>query len=135
MNVIAVNGSPRKGWNTHKMLQSALDGSTSQGAETKLIHLYDVNFKGCKSCLACKRIGAEHKCYVKDELTPILEELSNADALIFGSPIYFMELTGVMHAFLERFYFPYVTYNTNPKTFFERKLPIGFIYTMNITKE
>ena len=61
MNVIAVNGSPRKGWNTHKMLQSALDGSTSQGAETKLIHLYDVNFKVCKSCLACKRIGAEHK--------------------------------------------------------------------------
>ena len=135
MKIIAVNGSPRKGWNTEKMLQSALNGATSQGAQNQLIRLYDLNFKGCKSCLACKRIGAQRKCYVKDELTPVLEELSNADAVIFGSPIYFMELTGVMHSFLERFYFPFVTYGTERKSFFERKLPVGFIYTMNVTQD
>lgn len=135
MNVIAVSGSPRKNWNTEKMLASALDGAQSQGAKTKLIRLYDLNFKGCKSCLACKRIGAQRKCFVKDDLSPVLEELSNADAIIFGSPIYFMELTGVMHSCLERFYFPYVTYNTKRQTFFGRKLPIGFIYTMNVTPD
>ena len=135
MKVIAVSGSPRKGWNTEQMLASALDGAASQGAETKLIRLYDLNFKGCKSCLACKRTGAQRKCFVRDELTPVLEELSDADALIFGSPIYFMELTGVMHACLERFYFPFVTYGTERQTFFERKLPIGFVYTMNVTPD
>lgn len=135
MKIIAVNGSPRKGWNTEKMLRSALDGAASQGAHTQLIQLYDLNFKGCKSCLACKRIGAQRKCYIKDSLTPVLEELSKADAVIFGSPIYFMELTGVMHSFLERFYFPFVTYNTERKTFFERKLPVGFVYTMNVTQD
>ena len=135
MKVIAVSGSPRKGWNTDKMLASALDGAASAGAETKLIRLYDLNFKGCKSCLACKRIGAQRKCYVRDDLTPVLEELRDADALIFGSPIYFMELTGVMHACLERFYFPFVTYGTERQTFFERVLPIGFVYTMNVTPD
>ena len=135
MKVIAVNGSPRKGWNTEKMLKSALDGAASQGAHTQLIQLYDLNFKGCKSCLACKRIGAKRKCYVQDSLTPVLEELSKADAVIFGSPIYFMELTGVMHSFLERFYFPFVTYSAERKTFFERKLPVGFVYTMNVTQD
>ena len=100
-----------------------------------MIRLYDLNFKGCKSCLACKRIGAQRKCYVRDDLTPVLEELRDADALIFGSPIYFMELTGVMHACLERFYFPFVTYGTERQTFFERVLPIGFVYTMNVTPE
>ena len=135
MKVIAVSGSPRKGWNTEQMLTSALDGAASEGAETKLIRLYDLNFKGCKSCLACKRIGAQRKCYVRDDLTPVLEELRDADALIFGSPIYFMELTGVMHACLERFYFPFVTYGTERQTFFERVLPIGFVYTMNVTPE
>ena len=135
MKVIAVSGSPRKGWNTEQMLASALDGAASAGAETKLIRLYDLNFKGCKSCLACKRIGAQRKCYVRDDLTPVLEELRDADALIFGSPIYFMELTGVMHACLERFYFPFVTYGTERQTFFERVLPIGFVYTMNVTPE
>ena len=124
MNVIAVSGSPRKNRNTEKMLAEALSGSATQGAQTKLIRLYDLNFKGCKSCLACKRIGAQRKCFVKDDLSPVLEELSNADALIFGSPIYFMELTGVMHSCLERFYFPYVTYSAEQQTFFKRKLPI-----------
>ncbi|MBR4643429.1 MAG: flavodoxin family protein [Selenomonadaceae bacterium] len=61
--------------------------------------------------------------------------MSNADALIFGSPIYFMELTGVMHSCLERFYFPYVTYSAEQQTFFKRKLPIAFIYTMNVTQD
>ncbi len=135
MNVIAVSGSPRKNWNTEKMLASALAGAQSLGAKTKLIRLYDLNFKGCKSCLACKRIGAQRKCFVKDDLSPVIEELNNADAIIFGSPIYFMELTGVMHSCLERFYFPYVTYSTENQTFFERKLPIGFVYTMNVTQD
>lgn len=135
MKVVAVSGSPRKGWNTEKMLASAIEGAASAGAETKLIRLYDLNFKGCKSCLVCKRLGAQRKCYVKDDLTPVLEELSDADALIFGSPIYFMELTGIMHACLERFYFPFVTYSAERQTFFERKLPIGFVYTMNVTPE
>ena len=125
MKVIAVSGSPRRGWNTEKMLASALDGAAAAGAEAKLIRLYDLNFKGCKSCLACKRLNAARKCYVKDDLTPVLEELRDADALIFGSPIYFMELTGVMHECLERFYFPFVTYGTERQTFFERKLPVA----------
>ena len=135
MKVIAVSGSPRKNWNTEKMLASALDGAQSLGAKTKLIRLYDLNFKGCKSCLACKRIDARRKCFIKDDLSPVLEELSKADAIIFGSPIYFMELTGVMHSCLERFYFPYVTYSAQRQTFFVRKLPIGFIYTMNVTPD
>ena len=135
MKIIAVSGSPRKNWNTEKMLASALDGASSQGVQTKLIRLYDLNFKGCKSCLACKRIGAQRKCFVRDELSPVLSELSEVDALIFGSPIYFMELTGVLHSCLERFYFPFVTYGTERETFFERKLPIGFIYTMNVTED
>ena len=50
MKVIAFNGSPRKEWNTAKLLEKALEGADSQGAETELIHLYDLNFKGCISC-------------------------------------------------------------------------------------
>ena len=54
MKVIAVNGSPRKTWNTATLLQKALDGAKSVDADTELVHLYDLNFKGCTSCFACK---------------------------------------------------------------------------------
>ncbi|MCO5381118.1 MAG: flavodoxin family protein [Methanosarcina barkeri] len=57
MKVIAINGSPRKKWNTATLLEKALEGAVSEGAETEIIHLYDLNFKGCTSCFACKLKG------------------------------------------------------------------------------
>lgn len=50
MKLLALNGSPRKTWNTAALLNRALEGAASQGAETELIHLYDLSYKGCVSC-------------------------------------------------------------------------------------
>ena len=77
MKVIAINGSPRKKWNTATLLEKALEGAASEGAETELIHLYDLNFKGCTSCFACKlKDGKSYgKCAMKDELTPVLDKI------------------------------------------------------------
>ena len=36
------NASPRKGWNTHKMLESAKAGAEEAGAITELVNLYDI---------------------------------------------------------------------------------------------
>ena len=48
------NASPRKNWNTYKMLEAAKAGAEEAGAETELVNLYDISFPGCKSCFACK---------------------------------------------------------------------------------
>jgi multimeric flavodoxin WrbA len=115
MNVLAINGSPRKNNNTAILLNKALEGAASQGAKTELIHLYDLNFKGCVSCFACKmKDGKSYgKCAVKDDLTPFLEKVDDADALILGSPIYFGNVTGEMRSFIERLAFPYLVYDAN----------------------
>ena len=39
MKVIAINGSPRKKWNTATLLDKSLEGAASEGAEAELIHL------------------------------------------------------------------------------------------------
>lgn len=137
MKVIAINGSPRKNWNTATLLEKALEGAASEGAETELIHLYDLDFKGCISCFACKLKGGKSfgKCAVKDELTPVLERLENADAVILGSPIYLGNFTGEMRSFMERYVFPYITYSIDVQTFYPKNIPVGFIYTMNITED
>jgi len=57
-----------------------------------------------------------------------------ADAIILGSPIYFWDVTGEMRSFLERFMFPVLTYTEGYKGLLTRKIPIGFIYTMNVTE-
>ena len=137
MNVIGINGSPRKQWNTATLVAKALDGAAAQGATTELFHLYDLDFKGCKSCFACKIRGGKSygKCALNDDLTPVLEKIAAADALVIGSPIYFGTVTGETRSFLERLLFPYLTYTVPYGTLFPRKIKTGFIYTMNVTEE
>ena len=140
MKVIAFNGSPRKKWNTATLLEKALEGAASQGAETELIHLYEIDFKGCISCFACKTKGGKSygKCAVKDDLRPILKKVLQADAIVLGSPIYFGTVSGEMRSFMERLLFPYRPY-ADPRdprqSLFPQKIPTGFIYTMNVTEK
>ncbi len=137
MKVMAINGSPRKKWNTATLLEKALEGAASVGATTELVHLYDLNFKGCTSCFACKlKGGASYgRCVMKDELAPVLDRLADADAIILGSPFYFGTVTGEMRSFMERLLFPYLVYSMPPKSLFNRKIPTAFIYTMNVSKD
>ena len=136
MKVIAFNGSPRKNWNTATLLNKALEGAGSQGADTEIIHLYDLDFKGCMSCFACKTRGGKSygKCVVQDDLTPALGLIEECDAIILGSPIYLGAVTGEMRSFWERLIYPYLTYDDTP-TLFPKKINAGFIYTMGITEE
>ena len=137
MKVIAFNGSPRKKWNTATLLQKALDGASSQGAKTELIHLYDLNYKGCMSCFSCKMKNGKSygRCAVKDDLTPVFKEVLDAQSLIFGSPIYLGTATGQMRSFMERLVFPFLPYTDPPSTIFPKKIKTGFIYTLGATEE
>ena len=69
MKVIAINGSPRKGWNTETLLKKALEGAGAAGAETEMVHLYDLKFRGCVSCMACKlkKEPRPCRCILRDE--------------------------------------------------------------------
>ena len=137
MKVMAFNGSPRKKWNTATLLEKTLEGAASQGAKTELIHLYDLNFKGCISCFACKTIGGKSygKCAVKDDLTNVFNRIEQANAIVLGSPIYWGDVSGEMKSFIERLMFQYTTYTDPPGSLFSNKIKTGFIYTMNVTEE
>ncbi|MBO6281300.1 MAG: flavodoxin family protein [Alphaproteobacteria bacterium] len=140
--VIIINGSPRKNFNTAKLLKEAARGAQDAGAEVEYVNLYDINYKGCISCLICKRKGIEQKglCFYKDDLRPLLEKCLNADAVIIGSPVYHSYPTGMMRSFLERFMFPAHTYmidkqNGGLKRVLNHTLPTALIFTMNATEE
>jgi len=137
MTVLAINGSPRKKRNTATLLTKALEGAAAQGAETELVHLYGLDYKGCVSCFACKTRGGKSygTCGFNDGLTPILKKIADADALIIGSPIYFGSVTGETRSFLERLLFPYLTYTVNYASLAPKRIATAFIYTMNLTEE
>ena len=138
MKALALNGSPRKGWNTEKLLRKALEGAESAGAETELIQLYAQEFKGCVSCFACKIKNSKTNglCAYRDGLTPILQKAQQADVVILGSPVYYDYPTAQFRAFLERFMFPVDPYMVEPETgkrirYLNKVVPTAVIYTMN----
>lgn len=137
MKLIAVNGSPRKEENTATFVEHAMRGAAVQGFETERIDLYDLNYRGCTSCYACKLKGGKSygQCAMRDGLTPLLDAIRQTDALILGSPNYLGAPTGMMKAFLERLLYPYVVYDKQWSTLFPKKIPVVFIYTMGSSAE
>ena len=135
--IIIIDGGPRKSMNTAKLLQKFAEGAKSAGddVEVKTIRLYDLDYKGCMSCMACKLKGkVSNICRFKDALTPILEDIAQADGLVLGSPIYFGEVTAQMRAFLERLAFPWLSYNDYSLTA-PKRMPVLLVETMNGTPE
>lgn len=137
MTIIGINGSPRKNWNTATLVSKALEGAASQGSQTELVHLYDLDFKGCKSCFACKTVDGPSygRCAQKDDLGPILKKIEKeADAIIIGSPIYFGAMSGEMRCFIERLLFAPMEYSQPFRSLFPRNIKACMIYTMNATE-
>lgn len=134
------NGSPRKNWNTAKMLESAMQGATEAGAECEMVHLYDINFHGCKSCFACKIKNSKTNgvCAIKDDLRPVLERARQCDVLVLGSPVYYSYPTGDLRSFMERLAFPVGTYmyeNGKHITLRDKVIPTAMIFTMNCPQD
>lgn len=132
--VFILNASPRKNWNTHKMCESFAKGVRESGAEAEIINLYDIDFKGCRSCFACKLKGGKNfgKCAYPDGLTPILDKISQADGVVLASPIYFGDVTGVARSLIERLFFPFFEYKDGYPSIAPKKLKTAVIYTMNV---
>lgn len=113
MKVIAFNGSPRKNANTQSLVEAVLKGAENKGAETRLINLNELNIKGCQGCEACKKdLG---KCFQKDDLSPLLKEMAECDAVVLGTPIYYYQVSSQFKALVDRFYC-FINFELDPET-------------------
>jgi multimeric flavodoxin WrbA len=102
MRILAVNGSPRgRRGNTYIMVEAFLEGAEEACAEVEHILLSKKTIKNCKGCFWCW-IKTPGKCVIKDEMEPILEKLKQADVLVFATPLYVDNVTGLMKNFMDR---------------------------------
>ncbi len=102
LNIVAFNGSARKGGNTRVMLEAVLQPLQEAGAQTELIELAGTNPKGCRACFVCikKKDGS---CAIKDDVVnQCVDKMAGADAIILGSPTYFADVTTEMKALIDR---------------------------------
>lgn len=130
--IVAINASPRSGWNTDMLIDKAIEGAQSEGYEVKKFDLYKLEpHTGCVSCFGCKRKAREGECVIKDGLKPVLDTIREADGLIVGAPNYFGDLCAQFKLFYERLVFPYLTYNKEKPCCNQRRIPVLLIMTSN----
>ena len=134
--VVAVNASPRSGWNTAQLVREAARGADDAGATSEVVDLYALDpFMGCRSCFACKAERSLGKCVYRDGLAGTLERMRAADALTLGSPNYLGRPTAGFRALYERLVFQYLTYKSERPSYNDRRIPILLIMTSNAAAE
>jgi multimeric flavodoxin WrbA len=99
MKVLGIYGSPRKGGNTDQLLDKALEGARSAGAEIKTVYVRDLKMCGCIECGGCDKTG---KCVVEDDMQTVYPLLEEADVIFLASPIFFYSVTAQVKALIDR---------------------------------
>ncbi len=102
IKVLGINGSPRKYGNTYKALMLALEGAKNEGAEVKLVNLYDLKIEHCMGCISDNIKSCKYPCPIDDDMKKLQEEVLKSDVLIIATPIYWYNVSSALKAFIDR---------------------------------
>jgi multimeric flavodoxin WrbA len=97
MKLLGICGSHRSESNTNKIVKRIAESS---GVKFELIYLGQLNIGPCTGCLSC--MWSNGQCVVQDDMVLLYEKIMDADALIIGSPTYYMNISGAVKCFLDR---------------------------------
>ncbi len=100
-DIVIFNGSPRMDGNTATLLDLIAKGARDNGAEVHFHTLFKMKFMACQSCFSCRM---KEDCSINDELSEAVREVMKADAVVVGSPIYMMQMTGPVKNMYDRFF-------------------------------
>lgn len=100
MKLVGISASPRRSGNSEILLDRALEGAASAGADVEKVVLNELDFKACRECGGCYKSGV---CVILDGMGPLYEELDKADAVIVSSPIFFASVSAQAKMMIDRF--------------------------------
>lgn len=102
MRITIFNGSPRgEDSNTHRIVREFMLGAKEAGAEVENVFLAEHDIQSCKGCFGCwdKTPGM---CIVQDDAAPLLHKIRNSDVVVFATPLYVDNVSGIMKTFMDR---------------------------------
>jgi len=94
--ILGICGSGRKEGNTGALIEAVLKEA---GGPSELVWLIDLNLGYCTGCMRCAFEGA---CWQQDGMTDLYHKLIEADAIVYGSPCYYGNVSGLFKSFMDR---------------------------------
>lgn len=111
MEILILEGSARKKGNTAKISGWIEKELIKLGHGVNSIYLAGKDLKGCLGCAKCKDVPDRIGCVQKDDIPEILAQMTEADLVIFASPLYFWGVSAQLKAVIDRTYSLYTRYH------------------------
>lgn len=104
MKVVIVLGSRNPKGQTARAAGALLQGVVDTGGEGVQVFLPKIDIERCRQCEdsgwgTCR---SEGRCVIEDGFAALVDEIREADAVAFATPVYFSDLSESMRAFLDR---------------------------------
>ncbi len=126
MNVLVLQGSPRKEGNTATLARSFLEGLTSSGDHRiQEVFLNGLAIQPCRNCDSCRRTAGRF-CRVQDDMQPLYRSFIEAGLVVLASPIYWWNVSAQMKLFVDRLYG--LNPEENPQFFSGKELVLILTY-------
>ncbi|MBP1927779.1 multimeric flavodoxin WrbA [Methanolinea mesophila] len=100
--VIAINGSPRREGNTALLIRHVLEELGNEGVDTEEVNLGGNVARGCTACMQCMENLDGHCVFDDDIVNACIDKMGEADGIILGSPVYFLDVTAEMKGLIDR---------------------------------
>ena len=97
--VLIVSTSLRRGSNSDLLAEAFEKGAEDAGHRVERIRLAGKEIRFCRGCLSCQET---RRCVIRDDAAAIVEQMKEADVLVFATPIYYYEMSGQMKTLLDR---------------------------------
>jgi multimeric flavodoxin WrbA len=98
--ILGIMGSPRRRGNTHILVSRIMEGAAAEGADTETLFLRKMKIRECDGCHTCWK---DKPCSKRDGMNDAYPLISESDAIVFGTPVYWYGPTALMKAFIDRF--------------------------------
>jgi multimeric flavodoxin WrbA len=101
IKILAIMGSYRKA-NTYRATERIREFLQEKATvEWEYVLLRDVHLEQCRGCYTCFDRG-EQFCPIKDDAALLEQKMHDADGVIFATPVYAFQVSGLMKTFIDR---------------------------------
>lgn len=105
MNILILNGSPRKNGSTSAFVAAFKEGAESKGHAVEVVHVGGMKINGCLACEYCHGKG-NGKCVQQDDMQALYPKLASADMVVIASPVHYWSFSGQIQSCITRWYAP-----------------------------
>ena len=101
MKIFVITGSPRKNGNSNTLVDNFIKGAEKAGHS---VVRFDSAFKNVHPCVACNKCGMNGQCVFKDDFEFVKNNIVDADAVVFATPMYYFGISAQIKTVIDRFY-------------------------------